>query len=73
MSTFQCFSLRRPAPLRSTVQVVQGDDARALSYDGVNWQFQVLTRQPSHGWGSLNAGLSGTAAYVVYAVWSAEV
>lgn len=71
MSGISCYSIRRLCPLRSTIQVAQDETARALSYDGVNWQIQVLSEWSQNRWGSLNAGDRGGGSYALYAVWSA--
>jgi len=71
VSGINCYSIRRLCPLRSTIQVAQDEAARALSYDGINWQIQVLSEWSQNRWGSLNADDRGGGSYALYAVWSA--
>lgn len=45
------YSQRLLNPFRGIVAIVEYENARALSLDGLNWRIQVKTRPPHHMWG----------------------
>jgi hypothetical protein len=47
------YAVRRLNPFLGVVQVVEIEDARALSYDGRQWEIQVKAERPEHTWGSI--------------------
>lgn len=53
-----CYAVRRLNPFLGVTQVVETPLARALSWDGISWQLQVLAERPQHTWGSMNRGAS---------------
>ena len=65
----RCHSLRRVNPFLGVVQVIEGDGARAISLDGVDWEIQVETQSPDGLWGSMNAGRA-TRRYFRFGLWS---
>lgn len=68
-SPIRCHSLRRVNPFLGVVQVIEGDSARAISLDGVDWEIQVETRSPDGLWGSMNEGRA-TRRYFRFGLWS---
>ena len=63
------YSIRRLNPFRGTLQIVELDNARALSADGMNWELQVATKQPDTLWGPINPG-SSRLQFFRFGVWS---
>lgn len=68
MSDYRCHAVRRVNPFLGVTQVVETDDGRALSVDGVNWEIQLRAELPA-SWGVLNRGTS-ERSYCRHAVWS---
>ncbi len=68
------FSVRRLNPFQGTLQVVQGEQARAFSLDGARWQVQLLTEKPlaDPPWGGIGRPLHRQRRYFAYGVWSAR-
>ena len=64
-----CHALRRVNPFLGVVQVIEGDGARAISLDGVEWEIQVETQSPDGLWGSMNAGRA-SRRYFRFGLWS---
>ncbi|MDZ7751623.1 MAG: hypothetical protein U5S82_08170 [Gammaproteobacteria bacterium] len=65
-------ALRRLAPFRGTLQVVQMEEGRAYSADGVNWKLELLSRRPvrlSGPWGELGPA-AAERRYFAYGMWS---
>jgi hypothetical protein len=62
------YSRRRLSPLRTTIQCVEAELVRAISYDGRNWQLSALV-ESSPPWGSLNQNRT-SSSFAPYAVWS---
>lgn len=50
------YSLRRLNPLRSPIQVIHGQEARAWSLDGLKWELQVRGESPDGLWGGNRGG-----------------
>lgn len=70
-STPHCYALRRLNPYAGMLQVVDIEDARALSPDGRHWEIQVLAARPEHDWRSPNAG-EPLLRFFRFGVWSVE-
>ena len=68
MSDYRCHAVRRVNPFLGVTQVVETDDGRALSVDGVNWEIQLRVELPP-SWGVLNRRAAETS-YCRHAVWS---
>ena len=64
------YSIRRLNPFRGTLQIVELENARALSADSLNWELQVATEQPDTLWGSINSD-SSRLQYFRFGIWSA--
>ena len=64
----RCFGLRRVNPFLGVVAVVKTPGARALSFDGVHWQIQVLARPPRGLWAG--GGDQEESRYFRFGVWS---
>ncbi len=64
-----CHALRRVNPFLGVVQVIEGDGARAISVDGIDWEIQVETQSPDGLWGSLNASRAARR-YFRFGLWS---
>lgn len=71
MNQPRCYSVLRLAPFLGTTQVIELDQARALSTDGVHWRIQVRQQISGTQWGSLDTG-DDYVRYVVYAIWDAQ-
>lgn len=52
--SLRCYAQRQLNPLQGVLQVVESDDARAFSANGVLWEIQVLGEHPEHTWRSDN-------------------
>lgn len=61
------YAVRRLNPFLGVLQVIESDQGRALSTDGINWEIQ-LYGEPAVGWGSL-AATKQTYLYR-FGVWS---
>jgi len=65
-----CYAFRRVNPFLGVMQVIETEGGRAHSTNGIVWDIEVITDQPSD-WGSLNKGRSNIAFYR-YGLWSLE-
>lgn len=72
MTAPHCYAVRRLAPFRGTLQVVQVTDARAYSADGRAWKVELLSREPVRlpPWGDVGPA-SAERRYFSYGIWSA--
>lgn len=68
MSQVRCHAIRRVNPFLGVLQVVESDEGRAISANGVVWDIQ-LASLVQDGWGSLG-GLS--SAWSRFGLWSLE-
>lgn len=67
----EAYSTLRLSPFAGINLVVQVEDARAVSRDGVQWELQLRRQVPRQtGWGSLR-GSGDVTRYVMFGVWSA--
>jgi hypothetical protein len=67
--TFDRYAVRRLNPFAGVVQVVAGDNARAISLDGRAWEIQVLAEAPNDCWGSLSAH-HGALRFFRFGIWT---
>ena len=67
--TFDRYAVRRLNPFAGVVQVLAGDNARAISLDGRGWEIQVLAEAPSDCWGSLSEH-HGAMRFFRFGVWT---
>lgn len=65
-----CYSVRRLSPFQGMFQVIEGQQARAFSADGITWQIQVRCAFPRPRGNGL-AGTDMMAWPVRYGSWSA--
>ena len=67
--TFHRYAVRRLNPFAGVVQVVSGDNARAISLDGRAWEIQVLAESPNDCWGSLSEH-HGAMRFFRFGIWT---
>jgi hypothetical protein len=67
----RCHAVRRLNPLEGVLQIVETNNARAYSPDGMIWQIQVLTRRPDHTWRSFSHVLP-IEQFFNFGLWDAE-
>ena len=67
--TFDRYAVRRLNPFAGVVQVVAGDNARAISLDGRAWEIQVLAEAPSDWWGSPGEH-HGAMRFFRFGIWT---
>jgi hypothetical protein len=65
------YAIRRVNPFLGVLQVIETEDGRAISANGVVWDIEVLAKRSSSGWGSLNRNIRGKA-YYRYGLWSLQ-
>lgn len=63
------YAVRRVNPFDGVLQIVETDNARAYSPNGMAWQLQVLARRPDHTWRSAN-GTQATEQFFNFGIWS---
>lgn len=66
----QVFSIRRLNPFLGVLQVVSGEQGRAVSANGLTWSIEMLGEQEK-SWGSLNRAKQ-QKTFFRYGLWSAE-
>lgn len=73
MTEFRAYAQRRLSPFQGTVQVLEVDDGRALSYDGWSWHIQLRAQQAvtQMAWGNIGPGQT-TRPFFHYASWSSD-
>lgn len=62
------YAVRRLLPFLGVLQVIETEQARATSANGLVWHLELQSLQPM-AWGSLNAG-PGEAGWYLHALWS---
>jgi hypothetical protein len=67
--TFDRYAVRRLNPFAGVVQVVAGDNARAISLDGRAWEIQVLAEAPKDCWGSPSEH-HGALRFFRFGIWT---
>ena len=67
--TFDRYAVRRLNPFAGVVQVVSGDNARAISLDGRRWEIQVLAEAPNDCWGSPSEH-HGALRFFRFGIWT---
>jgi len=67
----RAYAIRRVNPFLGVLQVIETEDGRAISANGVVWDIEVLAKRSSSGWGSLNRNIKGKA-YYRYGLWSLQ-
>jgi hypothetical protein len=67
----RCHAVRRLNPFEGVLQIVETNNARAYSPDGMIWQIQVLTRRPDHTWRSFSHVLP-IEQFFNFGLWDAE-
>ena len=66
----QAYAIRRVNPFIGVLQVIETEDGRAISSNGVVWEIELRTER-SGMWGSLNKHAK-EAVYYRFGLWSAE-
>lgn len=66
----RCYSFRQLSPYQGYYQIVETEDAQAVSRDGVSWQINVRTTIPVKQWGSF--GESAQKRAVLFGFWEKE-
>jgi len=69
-SWVRCYAVRRVNPFLGVLQVLESEDGRACSANGVVWDIEPVTRIQD-GWGSLSRDET-RLAYYRYGLWSQE-
>lgn len=69
MANYSCYSKRLLNPFHGVVQIVDGEEARAISTDGINWRIQIRSNIYKTPWQSL-AQASSTEHYFIYGIWA---
>ncbi len=69
-SETRCYAIRRVNPFLGVLQVVETDQGRAISSNGVVWDLQVHISMGG-GWGSLNRE-SSNSGFCRYGLWSED-
>ena len=69
MTLTRRYAVRRLNPFLGVLQVIESDQGRAISTDGVNWELQLYGER-SVGWGSL--GTTKQLALYRFGVWSEQ-
>lgn len=69
--SLECYAVRRLAPFRGTLQVMQVADGRAYSADGISWKVELLSREPVRlsPWGDAGPAAS-ERRYFTYGLWT---
>lgn len=73
MTTFRAYAQRRLSPFQGTVQVLEVDDGRALSYDGWLWHIQLRAQQAvtRMAWGNIGPGQTARP-FFRYGSWAPD-
>ncbi len=66
----RAYAVRRLLPFLGVLQVIEMDQARATSANGLVWHLELQSLQPM-AWGSLNAG-PGEKGWYLHALWSEQ-
>ena len=69
MSAPVCYSKRLLNPFSGVIQVMEADNSRAISTDGINWRIQILSEIFKMPWHELE-GSTRNEQYFVYGIWS---
>lgn len=52
MVNHHCYAVRRLNPFQGVIQIIKCETARAISFDGTNWEIQIKTKRPDDMWGA---------------------
>ncbi len=67
----QFFSVRRLSPFQGTVQIIDAQESRAFSNNGISWQIQIKHHLAKPNWGSLE-NIFSAQKYVRYGIWNEQ-
>jgi hypothetical protein len=70
-SDCQCYSVRELNPFSGVVQIVRTGEGHASSRDGIDWQIEILTSNPTDTWSGSTAA-HGKQISIKFGQWSAH-
>lgn len=68
-SQYQLYSVRRTNPFVGVIQVIEEENCRSLSLDGINWEIQIQAERPDDLWGAVSQG-EVKREYIRFGTWS---
>ena len=66
-----CFSVKRLSPFQGTLQIIDGNEARAFTRNGMHWQIQIKHHLINPKWGNLES-IVFAQKYLRYGFWDKQ-